>query len=248
MDNCFKICLEKVQDASRWFLPQMKDGKAWQWRGMETRPERTQGAELQTRAVPGTQERIHMSPRKEVRGCLWDGPGRHERCRWGWESWVWRGHGAWWSRAEGFDSTVRGTEMMRALPESNWSSSRGCGSGWVHMEIYGTGLNPGEIRWAPDLGGSRGDGEEGSGIGRRISRFWRSRSRKDFSFHLCPQTRWGQQEEVKIVAVEHWKGKLQHNTEAGKENYRMFFSWGLLQLRGTIRDTRIMKAKHRISR
>lgn len=80
-------------------------------------------------------------------------PGRPERCRWGWESWVWRGHGAWWSRAEGFDSTVRGIEMMRPLPESNRSSSRGYGSGWVQMEIYGTGLNPGEIRWAPDLGG-----------------------------------------------------------------------------------------------
>lgn len=26
-----------------------------------------------------------------------------------------------------------------------------------------------------------------------------------------------------VVAIEPWKGKLQHNTEAGKENYRILF-------------------------
>lgn len=39
------------------------------------------------------------------------------------------------AQAEGSDSIVRGIEMMGALPESNWSSSRGYGSRWGKMEI-----------------------------------------------------------------------------------------------------------------
>ena len=53
----------------------------------------------------------------------------------------------------------------------------------------------------------------------RIGRFWRN---KDFS-STCALILDGASKRRLVVAVELWKGKLQHNTEAGKENYRMFF-------------------------
>lgn len=41
-------------------------------------------------------------------------------------------------QTEGDDSIIRGIEMIRTLPTSNWSSSRGYGLGWGEMEGYGT--------------------------------------------------------------------------------------------------------------
>ena len=53
----------------------------------------------------------------------------------------------------------------------------------------------------------------------RIGRFWRN---KDFS-STCALILDGASKRRLVVAIKLWKGKLQHNTKAGKENYKMFF-------------------------
>lgn len=116
------------------------------------------------------------------------------------------------------------------------------------------GLNPGEIRGAPDLGErlwGRGDraGTESISEGESADS-GEIRTTEDFSFDLCPQTGWGQQEEAKVVSgcnrtlerkttaqYRGWKGKLQD-----------FLSRRLLQLRGAAGDVSVWTTKHEISK